>query len=59
MTGKVLFTLKVPTCGLERRVFLAAPILSTNQVTAKRGWLIASLNHRMTPSINSTEGEKS
>jgi hypothetical protein len=60
MTGKVPFTLKVAACGLERRVFPAAPILSTNHhIAATRGWLIASLNYRKTPSINSTQGEES
>ena len=60
MTGRVPFTLKVPICGLERSVFPAVPILSTSHhPAATRGCLVASLDHRITPSINSTEGEES
>jgi hypothetical protein len=60
MTGKVPFTLKVSIYGLERSVFPAVPILSTSHhLAATRGWLVASLDYRTTPSINSTEGEES
>jgi hypothetical protein len=60
MTGKVPFTHQVSTCGLQRAAFPAVPTLSANhRVAATQGWLVASLNYRRTPSINSTEGEKS